>query len=222
MTCLMANNLVTVFLLASFSGNNLVLSRLATTTTTKSLSIIHFQVRGWGGGGGGLLFFHESHSFRATLFPFHFKILKIKFDTKVQNRQTLLAKWQWAGVRMSCKHYFPVSLIPLSNQLHRGTSPVKVFEFYGLVDQGKYRNTFQTDLSYPGKLPWWRIPRISRSMCRKYKVRLQGAGFGYKGARNYATSMWNKRSEDSDGSKINVCGVCMCARTCVCVCVCVC
>ena len=44
--------------------------------------------------------------------------------------------------------------IPLSNQLHRGTSPVKVFEFYGLVDQGKYRNTFQTDLSYPGKLPW--------------------------------------------------------------------
>ena len=44
------------------------------------------------------------------------------------------------------------SLIPLSNQLHRGTSPVKVFEFYGLVDQGKYRNTFQTDLSVPGEV----------------------------------------------------------------------
>ena len=125
--------------------------------------------------------------------------------------------------------FFVCCLIPLSNQLRRGTSPVKVFEFYGLVDRGKYRNTFQTDLSYPGKLPWWRIPRISRSMCRKYKVRLQGVGFGW-GARNYATSMWNKRSEDSDGSKINEAWtwwtvwayVCVCVCVCVYVCVCVC
>ena len=49
--------------------------------------------------------------------------------------------------------------------IFKPTFPVKAYKFVRLVDRGKYRNTFQTDLSSLGKLPWLRSPRL---MCQKY------------------------------------------------------
>ena len=73
--------------------------------------------------------------------------------------------------------------IPLSNQLHRGTSPVKAYTFYGLVDWGKYWNTFQTDLSFTGEVAMVTNPPNPSFDVPEVIGQLQGAGFGW-GTRN--------------------------------------
>ena len=98
------------------------------------------------------------------------------------------------------------------------TSPVKVFEFYGLVDQGKYRNTFQTDLSSPGEVAMVtnRPPPPSHVRCAGSIRSDSGRGVRLRRAQLRNFDVY-----------VHMCVhgytlVYMCAHVCVCVCVYVC
>ena len=99
-------------------------------------------------------------------------------ETAYGNGMGISIEWLVSLLQTHSSQIKSLSLIPLSNQLHRGTSPVKAYTFYGLVDWGKYWNTFQTDLSFTGEVAMVTNPPNPSFDVPEVIGQLQGAGFG--------------------------------------------
>ena len=91
--------------------------------------------------------------------------------------------------------------------IHRGTSPVKAYKFYGLVDWGKY--PFQTDLSFPGEVavtnppnPSFDVPEVIGRFREARAI-----------TQLWCDDVWTLWPGNSKC-------VCLCVRVCVCACVC--
>ena len=77
---------------------------------------------------------------------------------------------------------------------------MKAYKFYGLIDRGKYRNTFQTDLSFPREVAMVTNPTFNAP---KYKGRFRARGSAEARAITQLQCETKGQKNLIEGSKIN-------------------